>query len=90
MAYGASALLAGKPAALPLVLPCRVRLTLLAEDDTLLFKCEELERLPDDEHALLAATRAWHEAQRGTGPIYSVDSPPNMALIEQLQARLIK
>ena len=87
--YAASALLAGKPAALPLALPCRVRLTLVAEDDTIVFKSEEVEKLPDSSQALESAKAAAHHAQQSAGVIYATEPPINAAVMETLQSRWI-
>ena len=71
----AVALLAGEPAALPVQLPCRVRLTLLAEDDTLNFRIEALARFHNDE-ASFASARTSADAAQQSVSVYSQPLPP--------------
>jgi hypothetical protein len=87
--YAAWALLAGRAAALPFSMPCRGRLTLVAEDDTLHFKIEEFERLHDSEPSLasLATAHASVLCARRTGcAVYAIDPLPNASVMEVLQA----
>jgi hypothetical protein len=88
--YAAWALLAGRAAALPFSMPFRCRLTLIAEDDTLHFKIEELKRLPDNEPSLAAAHSAVLCARQTGCAVYATDQLPNVSVMEALQACCIE
>ena len=88
--YAAVALLAGEPAALPVQLPCRVRLTLLAEDDTLNFRIEALARLHNDEASFASARTSADAAQQSVSVVYSQPLPPNLAILKELQDKCLQ
>ena len=82
--------LAGHRAVLPLSLPCRVRLTLIAEDDEIHFKSEGVQRLTDNDAAVSAALAVAQLAREMGSVVYCVDSPPNIGVIETLQSRCVE
>ena len=79
----------GEPAALPVQLPCRVRLTLLAEDDTLNFRIEALARLHNDE-ASFASARTSADAAQQSVSVVSQPLPPNLAILKELQDKCLQ
>ena len=86
-AYGAYALLAGEPAALSqLELPCRARLSLISEDDTLVFRVEELMApLPAAPEALGLAMAQARQLEDMGQISYAAEPPPCLKLTEELQ-----